>query len=294
MYGKIMLSEFRQSTGSSRSNLHAKSLLPLHAMITSAGIERQTGSEYDWNGLKRGGAEFVTLQYTYGGEGQLSYEGKTYAVKPGTAMLLYFPHNNRYWLPKEKQWEFFHLTLNGSEIVRIWRTVVGASGPLVALDWDNPVIQAAASAVLKVVKGEIESRWEASALAYDVAMKLLAATLPPEEDSEPRIRSASIGKAMDYCRENISGSIGVDDLAGIAGYSRYHFSRKFKESEGMTPGEFIQRERLRLAVRFLQGSNDPVDAIAAQCGFSDANYFCKVFRKAYGVPPGVFRRSGMY
>jgi len=46
-------------------------------------------------------------------------------------------------------------------------------------------------------------------------------------------------------------------------------------------------------VRLLQTTPQPVKAIAAECGFRDANYFCRAFQKAYGVTPGHFRRSAV-
>ena len=61
----------------------------------------------------------------------------------------------------------------------------------------------------------------------------------------------------------------------------------------MPPGRFLQLERLRLSVRLLQTTTDPVKNIAARCGFRDANYFCRAFHKDYGVTPGVFRRNAV-
>lgn len=83
----------------------------------------------------------------------------------------------------------------------------------------------------------------------------------------------------------------MDDLAAVAGYSRFHFTRLFKQHEGMSPGHYLQHERLRLSVRLLQTTADPMKLVAAKCGFRDANYFCRAFHKAYGVTPGLFRRN---
>ena len=88
-------------SGLQSGSYHQKALyfprrgVPLHAMVTSCGYSRETSTAYDWDGIKRGNAEFVLLQYTLDGVGRLQYEGADYTVGPGQAMLLHFPHQNR-------------------------------------------------------------------------------------------------------------------------------------------------------------------------------------------------------
>jgi transcriptional regulator GlxA family with amidase domain len=81
----------------------------------------------------------------------------------------------------------------------------------------------------------------------------------------------------------------VNDLAAVAGLSRHHFSRIFAASEGMGPGAYLARLRLRHAVRLLQTTDHAIKNIAMDCGFADANYFSKAFRKAYGLSPQALR-----
>jgi AraC-like DNA-binding protein len=47
------------------------------------------------------------------------------------------------------------------------------------------------------------------------------------------------------------------------------------------------------AVRLLSSSAMSVKEIAAACGYSDSNYFCRIFKKNTGTSPGQFRRSGI-
>ena len=49
---------------------------------------------------------------------------------------------------------------------------------------------------------------------------------------------------------------------------------------------------MRLAVRLLQTTTASVKEIAAQCGFDDVSYFCKVFRKVHSLTPGEYRSGG--
>ena len=265
--------------------------LALHAMISSAGFERQVATRYDWHGIKRGTAEFTLIQYTIAGEGRLSYADRQYEVRPGQAMLLHFPHDNRYWLPDGGTWEFAYLCLHGREVMRAWRSITAKRGPLVELGLESQALALMLDACRQVLTEEVRSQYQASAMAYGLAMALLAETV---DETSPAPRLPGIEAAKEYARKHFAKAIGVGDLARAAGYSRFHFSRLFAASEGATPAAYVADLRIRAAARLLRDSEQSVGAIAGRCGFSDATYFCRAFRHAVGVSPGEFRNSGMY
>jgi AraC family transcriptional regulator len=96
-------------------------------------------------------------------------------------------------------------------------------------------------------------------------------------------------KGETFCYQNIESPISVRDLAGYCGLSVWHFSRRFKNETGKKPYEFISEMKIRFALRRLQTTDDPVKAIAFDCGYSDQSHFGKVFKKVYGISPGQFR-----
>lgn len=272
------------------SLVFAQRQAPLHAMITSAGYQEVRDTAYDWHGLRRGNAEFALLQYTLAGEGMLAYEGRETRVGPGHAMLLHFPHDNRYWLPRGGHWTFFYVCLNGREVLRHWRALVASAGPLVALGDGSPGLRSAAGACCAVLQRNVPSAFAASSLAYAMTMALLDDCWPPGPIREA---PSFVERVVRFCRSSLARPIGVDDMAAAAGLSRYHFSRRFQEARGVSPARFLAEVRMQEAVRLIQ-TNLPVKDVARRCGFRDPNYFCKVFRRTFGVSPGAFGRSGMY
>lgn len=287
-----VLRKLRRLRDGHQSILHLKEGVALHAMLMGAGIEAAPPGGYDWHGLKRGTKEFALFQYTLSGEGRLRHHDRDYRLAPGTAMLLHIPDDHRYFLPSNGRWRFFYLLLNGSELVRLWRLLVERTGPVAALGEDSPALQAAARLCHDTLRKETDSRWESSARAYEIAMRLMK-ELVAWQRKAGSVRPLEIQRAIDRAARGPLGEVSVDDLAGAAGYSRYHFTRLFKEHEGLSPGRFLQNERLRYSVRLLQTTSDSVKSIAAQCGFRDANYFCRAFHKAHGVTPGLYRRSAV-
>jgi len=292
--GKNVLDRLASHSGK-HSVLFARKALGLHAMITSVGAEHVTDPSYDWHGLRRGSHEFVLFQYTFAGMGRLRFGQSDYRATPGSAIILHFPDDNRYWFDSEAadDWRFFYVCMNGSEVMRAWRAAVARKGPLLDLADDSPLLVEAATVCADVIDGRLDTPWTASSAAYGLAMRLLQ-TVVPTGDDHVEGRPDEIAAAIEYVREHYAQPISVDDLASVAGFSRYHFSRLFKQSEGLSPGEYIIRHRLREATRLLQTTDQPLKAIAQQCGFAEANYFGKAFRKVFGVSPGTLRRGGMY
>ncbi len=270
--------------------------VPLRAMLVSAGLEARSRESYDWNGLQRGNSEFALLQVTLSGEGRLRFEDRNYTVLPGTAMILHFPHDNRYWLPEDGNWQFYYICLNGMEVLHHWRRFVRQAGPLLKLDPHSPTVQKGLDICRKCQADAIPSAWEASALAYGLVMSLAA-------DVESRLQQEArntIGLAAERrlqaaraCAESrFREPIGVADLVSASGFSRSHFSRMFHARFGLSPQEFLTGLRLRHAVKLLLESDVPIAEIAILCGFSDANYFSRVFRSVHGITPGAYRRGG--
>lgn len=69
-----------------------------------------------------------------------------------------------------------------------------------------------------------------------------------------------------------------------------YISRLFSRFAGMTFKAYIHSERLKKAVRLLDETNMSVGEISWQCGFESPSYFIRVFRTAFGMPPGRRRR----
>ena len=102
----------------------------LHAMPTSAGYEVRENEVYDWDGRRRGQTPFTVLQHTISGTGRLRYQNRNYRLQGGDTLLVLVPHNHRYWLEKGDRWEYFWISMNGEETLRIHKMVLGLAGPV--------------------------------------------------------------------------------------------------------------------------------------------------------------------
>lgn len=260
----------------------------LSSMLLNCGHELVTSRDYRWDGLKRGDKEFCFWQYTLKGHGELRFKDKVYAVNPGEAMLLTVPEDHCYYFPADSDsWEFIFITIYGRETMRIFRQLQKQVGVIARFDLNSLPVQKAFSICQKSEKDEIDNQYAASALAYDFLMSLIAYVRPAGQgQSGP---PEFIKRVHEYCLKNIDKPISVNGMAKCAGYSRYHFTRLFKQYMGDSPQYFMNQLRIKMAVRLLQTERLSVKEIAQRCGFEDVSYFCKIFRKFQKVSPNEFR-----
>jgi len=94
---------------------------------------------------------------------------------------------------------------------------------------------------------------------------------------------------IDYIHGHLTEKLGADTLSRKAYMSRNEFFRWFRQQFGISPLEYINRERIKLAKQLLGNENKTVTETAYQCGFTDVNYFVRLFKKSEGITPGTFK-----
>jgi len=94
---------------------------------------------------------------------------------------------------------------------------------------------------------------------------------------------------VEYINENFSQKLTLDSLASMAGFSRYHFARIFKENTGFTVIEHINAIRCENAGLLLRETQKTISEIAFECGFDSPSYFAKAFSRTYGMLPSEYR-----
>ena len=104
--------------------------------------------------------------------------------------------------------------------------------------------------------------------------------------------TSRINRTFDYIESNLENPMTLEELAGVAHFSKYHFNRIFHAFVGETPFQFILRLRLeRAASLMLVNRNESITQIAFRCGFSDVAVFSKNFKISFGMSASQFRKE---
>ncbi|MGF6847811.1 AraC-like DNA-binding protein [Chitinophaga sp. W3I9] len=109
------------------------------------------------------------------------------------------------------------------------------------------------------------------------------------DEKDTNSNSSRLHFVLHYINEHLTENISVDTLCRKAYLSRNVFFKWFKDQFGITPLQYINRERLKLAKQLLADRNNSVSQVSMLCGFNDTNYFIRLFRNAEGVTPGTYQ-----
>lgn len=101
----------------------------------------------------------------------------------------------------------------------------------------------------------------------------------------------ALTRIREYIEERLEENIELETLAGIAGLSKWHFARAFKQSVGTPPHFYLIQRRLQRAKELLAETDLSLAQIALRIGFSDQSHFSRRFRMFVGMTPRSFRRS---
>ncbi len=81
----------------------------------------------------------------------------------------------------------------------------------------------------------------------------------------------------------------TESLAAATAVSRTTLSRHFRSALGQTPGAYVTQWRMDLASVRLRDTDEPVESISGAVGYASPHAFSRAFRRARGMPPGVYR-----
>ncbi len=95
---------------------------------------------------------------------------------------------------------------------------------------------------------------------------------------------------VQYIKEHLADNLSVEKLSTLACMSKATFFRVFKREFGLTPVEYIVRERLAEAKRLLRHPLASVAEVCLRAGFNNLSYFQALFKKHEGLTPGAYKK----
>ena len=223
------------------------------------------------------------------GSGTLMYNEKRYELKAGSCFFIdckvsYF-HQSSDSDPWELMWVHFH----GATSTEYYRFFSSMSSPA----WIPQSFQQLREKLVSLLdvntNTDLQAEIASSRLIVDILSIILEDVTSVREKKTPAHQK--MVEVRCYLDEHYTEKFSLDELSEHFFISKYHLSREFKNYFGITLNHYVIAKRINMAKKLLRFSNMTIEEISAKCGFYDASYLNKQFRKSEGISTSDFKKK---
>ncbi len=224
-------------------------------------------------------------------------DGRLYQPSVGYGAMLLAPAAGCYQMANLGEMESMSIALDREFVARTAYEflAVGQVELMLTMGTFDPLVYGIGMSL----KAELESSASAASLYIDSLANTLATHLLRRYASRSVARmepGAGLQRhdfvpVIDYIEASLEQAIELEELAQIAGMSRFYFCRLFKATIGLTPHQFVIRRRVERAKNLLRQSRLSIAEIAVACGFANQDHLTRYFKREMRVTPGAFRRG---
>jgi AraC family transcriptional regulator len=159
---------------------------------------------------------------------------------------------------------------------------------------DDLILQIGHSVLAELTAETAAGRMYVETAALMLAARLLqkhcdSGTSAPTESFTHGLDQIRLRRVLDYIAINLEDDITLQDLAAVAGYSPFHFSRMFALATGAPPHRYISRIRLEKSMVELTERKLSLTEIALNAHFSSQTSFARAFHRATGMTPKEYQ-----
>lgn len=264
--------------------LHARTGEPLLWLVGS-GHEWQ-GRDYFHQAALRPNRPHLTLQLTITGTGFHQTADTRTIIHPGQAWIQIIPGPFAYGFHTgSPAYELVFVSIAGPVAIRWCQRLIDQFGTILDFGRRSPVEAQLLSIAHLRETGKLPDRYLLSGMLYQLFMTIYSVLRGSRVSTNPRV-----SRAIELIDEHAPDHrFNIDALADALDCSREYLSRQFRITIGVSPSEYLTQHRLRTAARLMRETDDKLDHIARQAGFSGANYLCRVFKSRLGVTPAQIR-----
>jgi AraC-like DNA-binding protein len=175
------------------------------------------------------------------------------------------------------------------ELAGLWS---GASPSLRQVVVDDPGLYAELWALIGDLRGPLVAMACAPRLLGCLARLLACLPAQPTRAPSPRAsrQAVGVGRVCDYVRAHTAESLSLDELATVAGLSKFYLLRAFRRAHGVTPHAYQMQLRLAHAWRFIV-EGYPLSHASYEAGFADQSHLTRRFAAAFGLTPARYARQ---
>ena len=227
-------------------------------------------------------------------------EGDIVLICPGCIHTLYAPEKGRRII--------FQADINPLRFIKEIETLVTIISPLIVITpEDFPSIYDKVKSLLLEIKNEyLSSSTSFSEVSiYSKTLEIItligrsraAAGMETPSPDAPRKQEEYIEKFIEICNyisAHCSDELNLEAVASMSGFSKFYFSRLFKQFTNVSFYKYVNQKRIEKAAEMLTEPNISITNVALSCGFESLSSFIRMFKIVKGCTPTEFRNMYQY
>jgi AraC-like DNA-binding protein len=256
--------------------------------LKDMGIEHRTTTDYYFDNKDRNIQGYL-FQYTLKGCGVFETNNQANRMEPGQAFFISIPNDEKYYYPKnltEEGWQLLYIHFEGTAVKPYFDKIIQKTGKVLNLDQSSSVIQYLLKLHEDLDHGMKILPFTGSEIVFHF-LSLLCKTVAYNQERY----SMKTRLAIEYMENDYAKLDGIKSIADQLGISLSHLTREFTKETGINPIKYLTNIRMQNAMQLLINTDLSINEIAVKCGFSNGNYFSKIFKKNRQLSPNEFRRE---
>lgn len=225
--------------------------------------------------------------------------GRTHCAEVEPGALTIVPAGARYDWTTIGPIDFAHLYVDPARLNNIIALKFDRDPSAVSLDDAIGVVDPLLSGIIAEMLAQVSSGRNGSGAYLEAMFDLALVNLVHHHSSVGHVTAPArhalapvrLRRVLDHIEARLAEPLRLADLAGVAGLSRFHFSRAFQNAMGEPPLTYVARRRLEVAKRLLRGADIALSEVAQRAGYTSPSHFAVSFRRHMGQTPSAFRRQ---
>lgn len=238
----------------------------------------------------RNGLESYLFFLVLEGRGTFHYNGIPYELKQGNCVWvdchMPYSHESSQTAPWKLKWVHFY----GQDVSSFYKSLQNHEEGFIFLPSNPGSFNETLSKLFTLHQNDSAGK---ELLSHKYLTDIITGCLLENTEAAPK-SEGMLGKLEEvrgYIKNHFGEEITLERLSELFFVSKYHLAREYRRVFGVTPGNDLTGIRISEAKSLLRFTAKPVADIARACGYPDANYFARAFRKWEGITPLEYRHK---
>ncbi len=225
------------------------------------------------------------------GEGTLKYEKEEIKLKKGYCAFIDCKKKYSHKTSSNNLWELAWIHFDGENMPEIYDKFIKRGGKNVFKTKSTEKYVSIITDLYSVAKSDDYIKdMKINELISGLLTEIMKTSLKEEMGDKLSKSEYGLSDILEYLEQNYKQKISLDELSERFYINKFYLTRIFKERYGVSILSYVNSLKITNAKQLLRFSDKTVEAISFECGFSDANYFSRTFKKLEGVSPFEYRK----